>query len=168
MPNDKTAFLQGMLATYFGFASELADIRDKNPNLNFDAAPLPQLRAGGVKADYGKIFGFSLVRSSANVDTAYQVISILTSAQYLADLAQTMYLPSVRRDVIARGNNDPYITIFNKAALIANTWIDADPAQSRQIFAGMVDSLTSGRKDIYQAIQDAGDQYDLVLKQAVQ
>ena len=86
----------------------------------------------------------------------------------MATLAQTLYSASVRRDVIAQGSTDPYVSIFNKAALISKTWLDADPAKSAQIFSDMVQSLTSGQKSVYQAIQDAGDQYDLLLKNALQ
>lgn len=167
MSNSKTAFLSGSLATYFGFASELADIRNKNQNLNFDVAALPQIRTGGVKASYGKMSGFSIVRSSPVPNAVYQVISILTDPKYLTDLNQSLYLPSVRRDVIAQGSNDPYLTIFNDAALISKTWIDADPAKSREIFAEMIEAITSGRKTDVRAVQDASEQYDSFLLQSI-
>jgi ABC-type glycerol-3-phosphate transport system substrate-binding protein len=163
LPNSKTAFLSGFLATYFGFASELSDIRAKNPNLNFDVALLPQIRTGGVKATYGKMYGFSIVRSTVNPAATFQVISLLTSPTFLADLSQNLYMPTVRRDIIVQGSSDPYMTRFNEAALVARTWIDADPAESTRIFKEMVDSVVSGRKNLNAAIRDAGDQYDVVL-----
>jgi len=168
MAPSKSAFLAGTLATYFGFTSELADIRAKNPNLNFDVAPLPQVRTGGTKAVYAKMNGFSIVRTSPNAGAVFRVISILTDPVNLSELNQTLYLPTVRRDVIARGSNDPYITIFNQAALIARTWLDADVQKSRDIFARMIQAITSGAKTDFQAIQDAGDEYDLILMQALQ
>jgi ABC-type glycerol-3-phosphate transport system substrate-binding protein len=167
MPNDKTAFLSGISATYFGFASELKDIRAKNPNLNFDAAPLPQVKTGGVKAGYGKMYGFSIIKSSPNSNNDYQIISTLTSPTYMPKLVDAMYLPSVRRDVIGQGSSDPYIDIFNRAALISGAWLDADATQSRQLFANMVQSITSGKSDITGAIQDTENQYDLLLQNAV-
>ncbi len=166
--NDKTVFLSGSLSTYFGFASEMLELRAKNPNINFDAAPLPQIKTGGIKTVYGKMYGFSLVRASPNVNTAYQVISSITSPQYLQDLSKTMTLPTVRTDVIALGSSDPYITIFNQSALISKTWLDVDPITSRQIFGTLVQSITSGKKTFQQGIRDASNQYDLLLKQAGQ
>jgi len=168
MQDSKTAFLSGTLATYFGFASELSDIQAKNPNLNFDVAPLPQVRTGGVKADYANLYGFSLVRASSNANVAYQIISTITQPAYLSTLSQTMYLPPVRTDLIAQGSTDPYISIFDQAALVGKTWLDADPVQSAAIFGNLVDSITSGRENINQAIQDAGNQYNAVLRQATQ
>jgi len=168
LPDSKSAFLAGNLATYFGFASELADIRAKNPNLDFDVAALPQLKSGGVKAAYGRMYGFSLVRASPNLNGAFQILSTLVAPQNLSMLSQSMYLPPVRTDLIAAGSSDPYITIFDQAALTARSWIDADPDESDNILGDMVSSVTSGQKTMQQAINDAGAEYDAALRQAVQ
>jgi ABC-type glycerol-3-phosphate transport system substrate-binding protein len=155
-----------MLATYFSYASDLSDIRNKNVNLNFDVGPLPQLRSGGQKALYGRMYGFSLVRASPRLDATFQIISLLTQPSNIQKLSQTMYAPSVRRDIIALGSTDPYITIFNQSALVAKTWLDIDAQKSKQIFASLIQTITSGKKTADQAIKDAGDQYDVLLRQA--
>jgi ABC-type glycerol-3-phosphate transport system substrate-binding protein len=167
LANSKAAFLSGSLATYFGFASELFDLRAKNPNLNFDAALMPQLRKNGFQATYGRMYGLSMVRSTPNPSGVYQILTTLTSPQYLSRLSETMYLPPVRRDLLTQGSKDPYITIFGQAALDARSWLDADPAKSQQIMADMTSSITSGSKTVSQAIQDAGAQHDVVLEQSI-
>jgi ABC-type glycerol-3-phosphate transport system substrate-binding protein len=166
MPDSKKAFLSGVSATYFGFASELASIRARNPNLNFDVGSLPQARSGGAKAAYAKMLGFSLVKSSPNTSAAYQVISNLTAPAEMKKLAGMLYAASPRRDVIAQGTADQYISIFNQSALIGRTWLDMDPLQSEQIFSDMVSSFTSGQKTAYQAIEDSKDRYDIILRTA--
>lgn len=168
LPNSKSAFLAGSLATYFGFASELKGMREKNPNLNFDVALMPQARGGAVKSVYAKMYGLSLVRSSSRLDAAFQILTTISQPQYLSELSARLYLPSVRRDVIAKGNDDPYITLFNEAALVSNSWLDVDPQQSRRIMSNMIESISSGRKTVYQSIQDAGDEYDILLRKATQ
>ncbi|MDE2172893.1 MAG: extracellular solute-binding protein, partial [Patescibacteria group bacterium] len=167
LPADKVAFLSGTLATYFGFASELADIRAKNPNLNFDVAPLPQVRSGGTASSYARMYGFSVVRASANQNAAYQAIAVMSSAAYLPSLAQVMYLPTVM-NALDQNSADPYIENFDKAALISRGWLDADPTESRQVFGDMVDAVVSGQKTADQAIRDGSDAYDVILRQAVQ
>lgn len=167
MTVSKAAFLSGTLATYFGFASELFDIRTKGQNLNFDAALIPQLRKDGVKATYGRMYGLSLVRSTPNPNGVYQILSLLTAPPYLSKLSETMYLPPVRRDLLAQGSTDPYISIFGQAALVAKGWLDADSAKSQQIMGEMIGSITSGRRTVNQAIQEAGSQYDVVLEEAI-
>lgn len=167
-PQSKTAFLSGQLATYFGMASELADIRSKNPNLNFDVAALPQARSGGVKATYARIHGFSLVRASPVSGAAYQIISTLLQPQYIANISKSLYLPSVSRQIIAaEANTDPYITIFGGAALVGKTWVDAGVTESTQVLGSMVQATISGQKSATQAVSDAGRQSDVYLRQAM-
>ncbi len=166
-PAAKTAFLAGNLATYFGLASELSELRAKNPNLNFDIAPFPQFRTGGVAAAYAKLYGFSLVKSSAKTNAAYSIISILAAAQNLPKISSAMYLPSVSRAVIAAGFDDPYLDLFNRSALISRTWLDPDPVQTAKTFGTMIQSVTSGQKNITQAVNDAGDQFNAAIRQAV-
>ena len=167
MPNDKTAFLSGITATYFGFASEIKDIRTKNPNLDFDVATIPQVRTGGVRAGYGRMYGFSILRSSANINAAYQVISTLIQPANIVKLEKAMYLPSVRRDIIAAGSSDPYVSVFDTIALITSSWLDADPVKSRQLMGNMVQSITSGKSTIFESIQDLESQYNLLLRNAM-
>jgi len=169
-PDSKSAFLSGILATYFGFASEISDIRAKNPNLNFDVSPLPQVRSGGTAADYARLYGFSIVRSSPNVSAAFQIISTLVAPQYLVSLTSptSLYLPSVNLGIIQSGSTDPYITIFDRAALIARTWLDVNPTISTNILGSMINAVTSGQKSADQAVNDAGAQYDAALQQAMQ
>jgi len=166
MSDSETEFLSGNLATYFGFASSLNDIRTKNPNLNFDAAPLPQVRTGGMKAEYAKMYGFSIVRSTPNANGVYQVLSILTEPNYLAALSNTMYLPPVLTSLLAQGSTDPYISVFDAASLVGKTWLDPDPIKSNQILGNVVESITTGQASAYQAIEDGGLLYDQSISQA--
>jgi len=167
MPDSKSAFLAGSLATYFGFASELSDIKTKNPNLRFDVALMPSPKTGGSGVTYGHMYGFSILRSSSNQAAALQVITSISSPQYLANISNSLYLPSVRRDVIAAGSNDPYITLFDKAALVSKTWLEADPAATSQIFSDMIQSFTSGQSSIDQSINNAGDRMNASLSAAI-
>ena len=164
--DSKTAFVSGKLATYFGFASELFNIRAKNPNLNFDVAPFPQIKDGGAPAVYGKLYAFSIVKQSQKAQPAFQILTTITQPRYLVNLSNDLYLPSVDRLIISSGSTDPYITLFNNAALIARTWLDADPNTSRNIFGSMIQSITSGQKSIYQAVSDASEQYQDVINRA--
>jgi len=164
LPSADADFLSGNLAVYFGFASEINQLRNKNPNINFDAAPMPQVRNGSTKAVYGTIYGLSIVKSSTNPTNAYDVISILTDPSNLSTLVGLTYLPSARRDMIAAGTTDPYLSIFYGAALVTKSWDDIDPVQSSDIMEAMVQSVTSGSKSVHEAIVDADAQYDLSLQ----
>ena len=164
LPASKSSFLSGNLATYFGFASELFDLRAKNPNIDFDVAPLPQARGGKNRVTYGSMYGFSIARSSMNQSATFQILQILTAPQYLSGLEQLTYLPSVRRDIVAQGSKDPYMAIFLDSALISRGWLDVKTSASNTIFSDMIESITSGRKDTQQAIDDAHGELSISLQ----
>ena len=164
LPDSQSFFLSGNLGTYFGFASEFNTIRNKNPNLNFDVAPVPQPDQGNVRTTYGRMYGFSLVRNSANASAAYTILSSLTSATNLAQWTATTNLPPVRRDMITAGTSDPYLAIFYDAALIAKGWLDPNPQGTGAIFQTLVQSVTSGSATLNDSIQSASDALDLSIK----
>ncbi|HEY4503628.1 MAG TPA: extracellular solute-binding protein [Candidatus Paceibacterota bacterium] len=164
LPISKSWFLSGSLATYFGFSSELFDIRDKNPNIDFDVAPLPQARGGVNRTTYGSMYGLSIVRSVTNQAVTYAIIQALTSPESLAILNKLSYLPPVRRDMIQAGSSDPYQAIFYDSALISKSWLDINVVRTREIFKNMVESITSGRADSYSAIKTAHEELDLSIR----
>ncbi len=137
LPDSESFFLSGNLAMYFGLSSELNNIRSKNPNLNFDVAPMPQpdpqANVGQVRTTFGRLYGFSLVKSSPNASAAYSILSQLITPTALVEWTKLTYLPPVRRDMIAAGTTDPNLAIFYDAALISKGWLDPNPVSTAQI-----------------------------------
>jgi maltose-binding protein MalE len=158
LPDSQTFFLDGNLATYFGFASELATIRTKNPNLNFDVAPFPQATGEKTEVTYGRMYGLSLVKSSAKSAAAYTILQYLTTPAALAQWSTLATLPPVRNDMITSGTTDPYMTMFYKAALVSEDWLDPNPQGTATIFQNMVESIESGAATETTAIQNASGQ----------
>lgn len=163
LPNSKSAFLSGTLATYIGYASEFSDLREKNPNIDFDIAPLPQARGGKNRASYGMMYGFSIVRSTTDANNAYSTISQLTSPAALSQFTKTSYLPPVRRDMIATGSTDPYLSIFYDSAVISKNWLDSSSVNTSEIFKNIIESVTSGKKSLVEALNEGSDEFDTSL-----
>lgn len=169
LPISKSYFISGNLATYFGFASEINDIRQKNPNIDFDIAPMPQIRqqtgkALPIRATYGSMYGFSIVRSTKSSTNTFSVITALLSQSTLDKLIKITYLPPVRKDMIKLGTDDQYLTIFYDSAIISKGWLDKGKVNSNKIFQDIIESVSSGRKDINEALRNGNDEYDILLK----
>jgi ABC-type glycerol-3-phosphate transport system substrate-binding protein len=64
LPEDRNEFLAGDLALYFGLASEVNEIRNGNPNLNFDAAEVPQGKGVAKRQGYGIFYGMARIKNS--------------------------------------------------------------------------------------------------------
>ncbi len=155
LPQAKTYFTNGNLGLYFGFASEINDIRSKNPNLNFDIAPFPQLKNTKNKITYGKMYGIAIPKNSQNVSTAFLVMQYLVGAPVQQKLSILTYLPPVRRDLLAESATDPYMDIFYTSALISKAWVDLNSGSSDVIFQNMVESVISGRNTPVEALRIA-------------
>ena len=168
LPSSQSFFLAGKLATYFGFASELTNLKNKNPNLNFDVAPMPQAQNAAVRKEYARMYAFSLVRASAsagaNASTAFTVATTLTSPQALALWSSMTHLPSVRRDMLGLDTTDPYMAIFDDASLIGSGWIDPDANTTNAIFGQAIDSIVSGTASQSSALQHASDLLDASIR----
>ena len=164
LPNSKTFFLSGNLATYFGFASELSDIRVKNPNLNFDVAVLPQALSGKNRATFGNMLGLAIAKSSQNPSNTLAVISGLFNKNANAIWSESTKLPPVRRDLLLTRPQDPYLSVFYDSALISKAWLDPKPEATDTIFRDMVESVTSGRSRAGEAVSTAGIQIDNLLQ----
>ncbi|MEI6238344.1 MAG: extracellular solute-binding protein [bacterium] len=151
LPQSKTYFIAGNLGTYFGFASEFSDIRDKNPNLNFDIAPIPQIEKGNTRATYGKMIAFAYPKMAKNANAAYQMTLSFLDPTVAPIWSKITYLPPVRKDLLSAGTTDPYQAIFYDSAIISHGWLDPNSLYSAQILQDLIESYTSG-KDVAQVL----------------
>ncbi len=161
MPNSLDAFIAGDLAMYFGYASEFSEIRQKNPNLNYDVAVIPQSRTG-IRATYGKVYAFAIPKTTPNVERAFDVIRSVTNVSPIAFMADSLFLPPVRRDLLSQKPDNAFMQTFHDSALIAKTVYDFNPEQTDDIYKRMVESIVSGRFDTSEAIMRASGEIDLL------
>lgn len=163
LPNSKSFFISGKLGVYFGFASEIFDIKSKNQNLNFDVAPMLVPKAGQNRTTFANLYGFSIVRKSASPIGVLSVLKEIIQPVYMAQFSIDSYLPSVRRDIIASGSKDQYLTIFNDAALISKGWLTPSPMIAEDLFRNMIENVTTGKVGPQESLSDASAKLDVEL-----
>jgi ABC-type glycerol-3-phosphate transport system substrate-binding protein len=164
LANSLDVFANGDLAIYFGFASEYMTIKNKNPNLNFDVAILPQIANSKVYNTFGNMLGFAIMKNSSNPAGTYTVLTTLTSAEAFPFWTNLFNLPSARRDILGQVEKSATKTVFNKSAIMSKGWFDPNSAQTGIIFQEMVESYTTGRESIQGAVSTASDRLDNLLK----
>lgn len=163
LPNSVNYFLGGDLALYFGFASEIWNLQARNPNLNFDVKDLPVSREGGVNVSYAKFNAFAITKSSKNKNAAFTVASILSDRKSAASFSNILKLPSVRRDLLNQRPTDAYLSVFYDSAVRSKTWLDPEPRKTDLIFRNMIESITSGRARVLEAISTADKEISNLL-----
>lgn len=164
LPNSKELFTSGDLAIYFGFASELSEILRSNPNLNFNISLLPQLRDVNVKITYGKMSAFTIPKNSKNQIGALSTGLALTSFENISRFSEDLGLPPVRRDALVNKPTDAIGSVFYDSALMSKSWFDPDSDETDDIFKNMIESVTSGRARLGEAINLADQELGLLLR----
>ncbi len=164
LPTSFNMFLSGKLATYLGFASEIFSIQQKNSNLNFDVTYVPQIRDSNKKAVFGRMYAMAIVKQSTQIAGGFSAITALTETAPIKSIETITNLPPVRRNLLSNKPTDAYNIVFYNSALISKSWIDPDSTQTSKIFRDMIDSITSGRSRVTEALYMADVELGILLK----
>ncbi|OGG47270.1 hypothetical protein A2671_01885 [Candidatus Kaiserbacteria bacterium RIFCSPHIGHO2_01_FULL_49_13] len=164
LPNARDMFTAGDLALYFGFASELPQIRNANVNLNFDVAQLPQVRDAKSAAVYGRMNALSIPKGALNVQGAANAALVLTSVDTLQKLGEVAVLPPVSRALLQTPPSESYKNVFYLSALIARAWFDPNAERTDAIFKTLVEDVTSGRARLSDAVANASRDLENLLQ----
>lgn len=160
LPNSRDAFISGSLAFYFGYAGELFGIRSKNPHLNFDVAKVPQTEGASAGVTIGNIDGLAVLKTSKNPAVALYVAETMAGQDFSAKLAQKLFLPPSRRDLLSVKPTDAFMNVFFDSALMSRGWIDPSSPDTSNIFSELVENIVSGRMRVNEAVNNASSEID--------
>jgi multiple sugar transport system substrate-binding protein len=162
-PDSSDVFSADNLAFYFGFSSELKSMVNKNPNQNFSIAPIPQIKGSAFKLTTARVTGLAISASSKNLNTALTAASLMATGNFASSFAAALGVPPARRDLLAVKPADAYSPIFYNSALFARSWLDPSPADTDNIFGGMVNAVISNNMSVDSATKDASSKMSLLL-----
>ncbi len=161
--NSSDAFSREDLAFYFGYASELVSLINRNPNQNFLAAAVPQIRDANYKLTKSRVMGIALLASSRNFNTAFTAASLMATGDFAAKFATATGMAPARRDLLETKPLDAYYPVFYGSALYGRSWLDPSPKDTNDIFRRMNETVLSNSLSIEDAIKDASGKLDLLL-----
>ena len=160
----RSAFAQGQVGLYLGFASEHALIRAMNPNLNFSFSTIPQLPNSVRQITYGRAYAFAVPLQSKNTQGAFTAADLFATATTSAAFARGFGMASASRAALNTPEGREQ-TIINRTALVAKNWTDPDPQKTNAIFRDMIGSVISGARSITDALSNADQQLGHLMKQ---
>jgi len=162
-PDSTDAFSAENLAIYFGYASELQSLVNKNPNQNFFVAGIPQIKNSSFKLTNAQVTGIAISSSSKNISTAFAAANLMVSGDFASAFASAIGAVPARRDLLATKPADAFSPFFYSSALYAKSWLDPSPTDTNNIFSVMVGNVLSGNMDTTGAISDASSKMSLLL-----
>lgn len=152
--NNLDMFLSGKLAFYIGKSSEIFEIREQNPNLNFDVMELFKTNGAVRSYTYGSFVGVGILKAAPNFVAGYAALSYITSKESIDALSKTVSLAPARRDLILVQQKDPYVDVFFKSALSSFAWPDPNVGTTEALFRAMIRDVTGGKLDSESAIYE--------------
>ena len=165
LPKSQDAFTAGDVALYFGMASDYEALKARNPNLRFAVAPLPQIQGNSTTLTFGQMTGVALSRSAPNAAGALTAAQILTGPAAALAFAQANKLPPVRRDVVVDTSADAAQAVFVQSALVARAWLDIDKQKTDTLYAGMIESVISGKSELSSAVAEVSLSLGALLRE---
>lgn len=165
-PASRDAFSSENLAFYFGFASELPYLVNRNPNQNFFVAPLPQLTGSNFKLTGAHVTGLAILSSSKNITTAFTAASQMATGPFAEEFRKAVGVAPARRNLLAnKPRSDAYSPIFYESALFSRSWLDPSDGDTDDIFRRMIEGVLSNSISAENAIRDANTKLGIILSQ---
>ncbi len=162
-PNSHDYFSTNNLAFYFGYASELKGLANKNPNQNFWVDEVPQIKGSNFKVTGARVTGLAVSAFSQNQNTAFLVASALSSGNFAVRISEALGVAPARRDLLKVKPDDAYTPTFYASALYSRSWLDPSPKDTDDIFRRMIDGVISGGMRPADAVADASAKMSILL-----
>lgn len=135
------AFTNGRAAFLYSYSYTADTVRQKNPNLNFDVAPVPQPNLNQPAVNFANYWGEVVSKQSKNSAAAWNFLQFISSKSSLDTYYAKHKQPSSRNDLISLQIQDPDVGEFANANLTAKSFYKPDQAKLDDIFGRMIDNV---------------------------
>jgi ABC-type glycerol-3-phosphate transport system substrate-binding protein len=161
---DKDMFISGNLAMYFGYPEDIADIRKRNPNLDFQIAPIPQKSPEARKTNYAEIYSLGISKISKNVSGSFGVINELTSKEKMSLIIAGTYYAPTRKDMLGdKSRDNSELALIYNSSIISKAFLDPDATRTTNSIITSIGQINSGAKTVDQTTNTIGSVLNDIL-----
>ena len=148
-------FANGEVAMAFAYPSDVREIKDTNPFLDFEVSKMPQLDKSNP-VNFANYWGLAVRSGSSNLSAAWDFTIFASTDKASAEnyIIETGHAPALRFSINNYLNN-PDIGVFAGQALTARSWPQADDDQVDIIFNDMIRNVISDGVTVETAISSA-------------
>ena len=148
-------FANGEVAMAFAYPSDVREIKDSNPFLDFEVSKMPQLDKSNP-VNFANYWGLAVRSGSSNLSAAWDFTIFASTDKASAEnyIIETGHAPALRFSINNYLNN-PDIGVFAGQALTARSWPQADDDQVDIIFNDMIRNVISDGVTVETAISSA-------------
>lgn len=162
MPDDLSVFIAGQLGFMFGYSDYLSVIKQQAPKLNFDIAKAPQISGSLKEINYARYPIETVSKKTKYPDQAWAFVLYAAEAQNAKTFIERTKYPTAHRALISGQLEDFDLAPFAQGVLAAQTWyLGKNYSLVEESFQEMVEDVSSGKKNIKQAIDYAVNKINL-------
>ncbi|MFC1700703.1 extracellular solute-binding protein [Patescibacteria group bacterium] len=157
-------FSRGEAAMMFNYSYHIPTVRSKSPYLNFDIAPMPQIKTSEFDVNYANYWGMAVSRNTSNYEMSWKFIDWLAQKENSEKYLELAKQPTARKDLISWQENDPDLGVFAKQSLTAYSWYQVDNILIEQYLSDMIQLVINGQLKIDEALIQAADKINILMK----
>ncbi|MBU1916469.1 extracellular solute-binding protein, partial [Patescibacteria group bacterium] len=144
MPNSLTAFANGQVAYFFGYAYHLPTIRNFNPELNFGIAPLPQIE-GNQPMNFANYWLEVVANKTEHVNEAWDFLKFAATAEMTKKYLDKTGRPTALRSLVNSQLDDLDLSVFASQLPTAVSWYRGSDAEAQEeAFQEMIRQMITG------------------------
>ncbi|MBI2416215.1 MAG: extracellular solute-binding protein [Candidatus Kerfeldbacteria bacterium] len=164
-PDALETFINGTSAYFLGYHYQLADIKNRAPQLNFDIAPIPQVDLA-AEVNYANYWLETVSINSAHPNEAWALVEYITTTTAVAQAyADATGQPAALKAILADQQEDFTLSVFANQALTAQSWYaGSKPAEVDQAFADMITVVNDQRLDPQTAVANTAAKVELTYE----
>lgn len=159
--NDLQLFQQGKLAMMLAPSWRVFDVINMNPKINFDTAPLPQLKANDQEIYYSTYWGDTVSNKASNQALAWKFV------KFLSEKEQQLKLYSASSKIRAFGEpyslvelndkmkNGKYVDSIAKMAPYMRSWQMGDESFVKSTINQAITRIVENGMDVSSALKQA-------------
>ncbi|MBP5204421.1 sugar ABC transporter substrate-binding protein [bacterium] len=165
---DTEMFFSGKLAMLIAPSWMTFDIIEANSALEFDTAPLPQLRANNKEVYYSTYWGEAVSKNCKHPEEAWKFIKFLSEpanekALYTSQSKiRTFGEPYSRVELNSLMVGEKYVDAIAKSANLMKSWQIGPDDEVKEIFSDMIETVIDGN-DASSALSNAEKRINDVL-----
>ena len=158
------SFASKQTAMILAYATQIPEVKAKNPALNFIVAPAPQLKKE-EPINYASYWGLAVSSKTKYSKAAWDFILLATTNESLSRGYMTATdKPPALNSLINENFNSSTLGVFATQALTAKSWRQPDNIEVQRAFNNMIESVITGKLTVDKALREAQDKITSLLK----
>jgi ABC-type glycerol-3-phosphate transport system substrate-binding protein len=155
LPEAKDFFLAGKVGMYLGLMSEYLEIKEKNPNLDFSIALIPQLGNNVTPVTTGTLYALTVPKQSRYINRAWSFVSTFANRELATKYADAAKTVSTHRATLPLYKDENIRSVFAQSVLALELWGNPNPISIRDILSTAIEEVAIKQKGTQEALIDA-------------